>query len=68
MGTIITISALALGLAFGIFIVIRLRAEPVEDLEEEERIRLRIAESQAGPAVDAKPARLPLFKARAAKP
>lgn len=39
MDIIITISALALGLAFGIFILVRLRAEPVEDKDDEERRR-----------------------------
>jgi hypothetical protein len=39
VGTLITISALALGLAFGIFILVRHRAEPVQDEEDEERLR-----------------------------
>jgi hypothetical protein len=38
VGTIIIISGLALGLAFGIFILVRLRAETVEDEEDQRRL------------------------------
>jgi hypothetical protein len=44
LGTIITISALALGIAFGVSFLIRLRAEPVEDPDDEIR-RRQIEES-----------------------
>jgi hypothetical protein len=36
--TIITVSALAFGAALGIFILIKLKAEPVEDEEDQDRL------------------------------
>jgi hypothetical protein len=37
--TVLAICALVAGLAFGIFILVRLRADPVEDKEDDERRR-----------------------------